>query len=77
MSRTDTVLDLEELRLIAAAKAGDKHACAQLLRRYQVAVYHAAFLLTGSASQAQTVTLQAFVHAWRELRQPRTGRTLR
>lgn len=68
MSRTHTVLDLEELRLIAAAKAGDKHAYAKLLRRHQVAVYHAAFLLTGSASQAQTVTLQAFVQAWGELR---------
>jgi hypothetical protein len=73
VSRTARVLDLEELRLIAAAKAGDKHAFAKLLRRHQVAVYHAAFLLTGSASQAQTVSLQAFVQAWRELsRQPVT-----
>jgi hypothetical protein len=68
VSRTPKVLDLEELRLIAAAQAGDKLAYAQLLKRHQVAVYHAAFLLTGSASQAQTVTLQAFVQAWRELR---------
>ena len=66
MSRT-TVLDLEELRLVAAAKTGDKHAYQQLLRRHQVAVFHAAYLLTGSAAQAETVTLQAFVQAWDSL----------
>ena len=68
MSRTATVsLELEELRLVAAAKAGDKHAYGQLLRRHQVAVFHAAYLLTGSAAQARTVALQAFVQAWGSL----------
>jgi hypothetical protein len=61
-------LDLDELRLIVAAKAGDRDAYGQLVRRNQVAVFHAAFLLTGSEPQAQTVTLQAFVQAWATLR---------
>ena len=69
MSRIATVsLELDELRLVAAAKAGDKDAYMQLVRRHQVAVFHAAYLLTGSAAQAETVTLQAFVQAWGSLR---------
>jgi hypothetical protein len=61
-------LELDELRLIAAAKAGNKHAYRQLLKRHQEAVFHAAYLHTGSAPQAQTVTLQAFVQGWEALR---------
>jgi hypothetical protein len=69
VSRAATVsLQLDEIRLVAAAKAGDKHAYGQLVRRHQVAVFHAAYLLMGSAAQAQTVTLQAFVHGWVALR---------
>lgn len=61
-------LELEELRLVAAAKAGDKDAYMHLVRRHQVAVFGAAYLLTESAAQAETVTLQAFVQAWGSLR---------
>ena len=69
MTRRATVsLELDELRLIAAAKAGDKPAYEQLLRRHQVAVFHAAYLRIGSAAQAQTVTMQAFVQGWEALR---------
>lgn len=66
--RATVSLDLDELRLIAAARAGDKHAYGQLLKRHQVAVFHAAYLHIGSAAHAQTVTLQAFVHGWAALR---------
>ena len=69
MTRRATVsLELDELRLIAAARAGDKPAYEQLLKRHQVAVFHAAYLRIGSAAQAQTVTMQAFVHGWEALR---------
>jgi hypothetical protein len=69
VSRIATVsVDLDELRLVEAAKDGDKHAYGQLVRRHQVAVFHAAYLLTASELQAQTVTLQAFVQAWASLR---------
>jgi hypothetical protein len=54
--------------LIAAATAGDKPAYEQLLSRHQVAVFHAAYLCIGSAAQAQTVTMQAFVQGWEALR---------
>jgi DNA-directed RNA polymerase specialized sigma24 family protein len=67
-NRATVSLELEDLRLVAAAKAGDKHAYGQLLTRHQVAVFHAAYLHTGSAAQAQTVTLQAFVQGWGALR---------
>jgi hypothetical protein len=69
VSRIATVsVDLDELRLVAAAKDGDTHAYGQLVRRHQVAVFHAAYLLTASELQAQTVTMQAFVQAWASLR---------
>lgn len=69
MSRTATVsLELEEIRLVTAARAGDELAYAQLVRRNQVSVFHAAYLLTGSALLAQTLTVQAFVQAWRARR---------
>lgn len=60
--------ELEELRLVAAARAGDRDAYGQLLARHQAAVFHVAYMLTGSASQAQALTLQAFLHAWASLR---------
>jgi hypothetical protein len=66
--RATVSLELDELRLIAAARAGDKPAYEQLLRRHQVAVFHAAYLRIGSAAQAQTVTMQAFVQGWAALR---------
>jgi RNA polymerase sigma-70 factor (ECF subfamily) len=59
--------ELEELRLVAAARAGDTDAYGQLLARHQAAVFHVAYLLTGSASQAQALTLQGFLHAWASL----------
>jgi hypothetical protein len=68
VSRIATVsFDLEEFRLIAAARTGDKLAYGQLVARNQAAVFHAAYLLTGSATQAQTVTVQTFVQAWSSL----------
>jgi hypothetical protein len=67
-SRATVSLELDELRLIAAATAGDKPAYEQLLSRHQVAVFHAAYLRIGSAAQAQTVTMQAFVQGWEALR---------
>ena len=51
--RATVSFELDELRLIAAAKAGDKPAYEQLLRRHQVAVFHAAYLRIGSAAQSR------------------------
>jgi hypothetical protein len=66
--RSSCQFELDELRLVAGARAGDTNAYGQLLARHQAAVFHVAYLLTGSASQARALTLQAFLHAWESLR---------
>jgi DNA-directed RNA polymerase specialized sigma24 family protein len=69
LTRTATAsFELEELRVVAAARAGDKDSYRQLLARHQADVFHVAYLLTGSASQARALTLQTFLHAWASLR---------
>lgn len=54
----------EEQRLIAAAKAGDQRAFAQLLARHQAVAFRAAYLVTGSAAEAEDATQEACVKAW-------------
>jgi DNA-directed RNA polymerase specialized sigma24 family protein len=69
VSRTPTLrLDLEELRLVAAAKAGDKLCYRQLLARNQEAAFRAAYLVAGSFAQARAATLQACIEGWTALR---------
>jgi RNA polymerase sigma factor (sigma-70 family) len=53
-----------EQRLIVAAKAGDQHAFAQLLTRHQAVAFRAAYLVTGSAAEAEDATQEACVKAW-------------
>ena len=54
----------DEQRLITAAKAGDKHAYAQLVRRHQALAFRAAYLITGSVADAEDATQDACVKAW-------------
>lgn len=56
--------DLEERRLVAAAKAGDRQAYARLLERHQAIAFRAAFVVTGSAAEAEDATQEAYVKAW-------------
>ena len=53
-----------EQRLIAAAKAGDQHAYGQLIERHQAVAFRAAWLVTGSAAEAEDATQDACVKAW-------------
>jgi RNA polymerase sigma-70 factor, ECF subfamily len=57
-------VELEERRLIAAAKAGDQDAYARLLRRHQAVAFRAAYLITGSTVEAEDATQEACVKAW-------------
>ena len=59
-----TPLEPDEQRLIAAAKAGDKHAYAQLLQQHQPLAFRAAYLITGSVADAEDATQEACVKAW-------------
>jgi len=56
--------DLEERRLIAAAKAGDREAYGRLLERHQAVAFRAAYMVTGSAADAEDATQDACVKAW-------------
>ncbi|HEY1509385.1 MAG TPA: RNA polymerase sigma factor [Solirubrobacteraceae bacterium] len=61
---TTTDSQTEEHRLVAAAKAGDKDAYASLLRRHQEVAFRAAYLVSGSRSDAEDATQEACVKAW-------------
>jgi RNA polymerase sigma-70 factor (ECF subfamily) len=54
----------EEERLVARAKGGDQQAYAQLLARHQAVAFRAAFLITGSAAEAEDATQEACMKAW-------------
>jgi DNA-directed RNA polymerase specialized sigma24 family protein len=68
MNRTTVPLDLQELRLVAAAKAGDKLCYLELLARNQAAAFRAACLSTGSSAEACAATQRACIQAWSALR---------
>jgi hypothetical protein len=68
MNRTTAPLDLQELRLVAAAKAGDKLCYRELIARNQAAAFRAAHLSTGSSAEACAATQRAGVQAWSALR---------
>ncbi len=59
-----TSVEPDEQRLIAAATAGDRHAYAQLLGRHQAVAFRAAYLINGSAVDAEDATQEACVKAW-------------
>jgi|SRR5947209_601586 len=54
----------EERRLLAAARAGDRQAYGQLIARHQEVAFRAAFLITGSAADAEEAAQEAFLKAW-------------
>jgi RNA polymerase sigma-70 factor (ECF subfamily) len=53
--------------LVERAKGGDSDAFGWLVRRHQKRIYRLAVHLTGSASDAEDVTQEAFVRAYRAL----------
>lgn len=56
-------------RLVAAARRGDSAAFDELVRRFRPRIYALALHLSGSASDADDVTQDAFVQAFRRLPQ--------
>jgi len=54
----------EEQTLIAAAKAGDQRAYGQLLERHHAVAFRAAYLVAGSAADAEDATQEACMKAW-------------
>jgi len=66
-----------EALLVAEARKGEERAWRQLVSQHQDAVFRLAYLITGSAEEAQDVAQDAFVRAYLKLDQYDDGRPLR
>jgi DNA-directed RNA polymerase specialized sigma24 family protein len=70
-----TVLDSgREAELIAAAQSGDQDAFLDLAAQYQQSLYRLIYALTLDQEQAETLTQEALVRAWRSIGSYPTGR---
>lgn len=58
----------EEATLVAAAKEGDSDAFSELFKATSTEVYTLAFRLTGNQEDANDVTQEAYLRAWRSLK---------
>lgn len=63
----------EEQRLISAAKAGDLEAFNQIVRLYETRVYNLCYRMLGDADAAADATQDAFIAAFRNVRNFRGG----
>jgi RNA polymerase sigma factor (sigma-70 family) len=66
-----------EGRLLTAARAGDTGAYAQLVTRHQGVAFRTAYLVTGSAADAEDAAQDGFVKAWLALDRFRAGAPFR
>jgi RNA polymerase sigma-70 factor (ECF subfamily) len=57
----------EEAELVARARQGDADAYEALMREHEEAAFRTAYLIVGSAADAEDVTQEAFVKAYRAL----------
>jgi len=63
-------IDLDELTL-AGAKRGDLHACEKIYRKFHKQAYTVAFRVCNNRELAQDVTQEAFISAFRRIKQYR------
>ncbi len=68
---------LDDRDLIARARTGDVRAYEELVVRYQQIAVRTAYLLCGSAADAEDAAQSAFVKAWRSLDRVDPGRAFR
>jgi RNA polymerase sigma-70 factor (ECF subfamily) len=74
--RNPSVESGEESGWIMAAQKGDHRAFAEIVRRYQRAVYRVAYGMTRNASDADDVAQETFVRAYQALHRFRVGEPL-
>ncbi|MBA3414414.1 MAG: RNA polymerase sigma factor [Chloroflexia bacterium] len=70
-------LDDEETELVGRAVGGDIAAYEEIVRRYQDVAFRLAFVITGSAPDAEEAAQDGFVRAYRALGRFRPGSPLR
>jgi RNA polymerase sigma-70 factor (ECF subfamily) len=68
---------LDEARLVARAKRGDTEAFAEIVQRHQAIAFRTAWLIAGSAADAEEAAQDGFVKAFRALRRFKRGRPFR
>jgi RNA polymerase sigma-70 factor (ECF subfamily) len=67
----------EAAALIERARRGDRAAYGELVREHQEIAFRVAFLITRSAADAEDVTQEAFIKAWRAIGRFRTDAPFR
>jgi RNA polymerase sigma-70 factor, ECF subfamily len=70
-------IESDEEQLVERAKHGDQRAYAHLLTRHQAVAFRAAYLITGSAAEAEDATQEACIKAWLALGRFRAGAPFR
>jgi RNA polymerase sigma factor (sigma-70 family) len=68
---------LDEARLVERARRGDADAYEELVRRYTETAFRTAYLVTGSAAEAEDAAQDAFVKAYWALSRFRPGAAFR
>ena len=68
MSTTNTDIP-DEQQLLAACRKGDTHAFEQLVLRYQRGLYNVAFRISGNEADAADIVQEAFLAAWRKIKE--------
>ena len=68
---------LDEERLLARAKGGDVAAYSEIVRRHETIAFRTAWLITGSAADAEEAAQDAFTKAFRALGRFRAGAPFR
>jgi RNA polymerase sigma factor (sigma-70 family) len=68
---------LDEAELVARARAGDTSAFADLVDMHQVIAFRTAYLVTGTAADAEEAAADAFLKAYRALGRFRSGKPFR
>jgi RNA polymerase sigma factor (sigma-70 family) len=71
------VRQLDEAALVERARGGDTGAFGELVERHSDIAQRTAYLITGSAAEAQDAAQDAFVAAWRAIPRFRAGDPLR
>jgi RNA polymerase sigma-70 factor (ECF subfamily) len=66
-SQPPVAQDSDELQLIERAVAGDERAFAELVTRYQTAVYNLAYRMLGDAGEAEDAAQEVFLRIYRRL----------
>ncbi len=75
--RKDSVQAPDESALVVAAQGGDEDAFAAIVRLHQRTIYGVAWGLTRNAADADDLSQETFVRAWRALGRFRVGEPLR